>query len=99
MNCCPNCGRNSLNKFCSVCGTELFVAPQNNLSEDDQQAKPNIWLMILSLMLFFVGIILYFVFRQRPESVKYLKMAQISAIIYAIIVFSSAFVPVIINYL
>ena len=96
MNCCPNCGRSSLNKFCSFCGTELYVESRTNEIED-RQAKPNIWLMILSLMLFFVGIILYFVFRQKPESIKYLKMAQISSIAYAVIVFLLAFVPIIIN--
>lgn len=96
MNYCPNCGRTSENKFCSFCGTELYIEKEQNEPEVSQ-AKPDIWLMILSVMFFFIGIIIYFVFRQKPESVKYLKMAQISAIIYAAVIFLLAFVPVFIN--
>jgi uncharacterized membrane protein YvbJ len=94
MEYCPNCGRSGTN-FCSFCGLKLYSKPEVQ-AEKALNNKANIWLIILSALIFFAGLIIYLALHHKPESVKYLKAAQISASAYSLIVFLSAFLPIII---
>mgnify|MGYP001951725301 CR=1 FL=1 len=88
---CPNCGREGLN-FCSICGTALFSKKQDIIKEDIIQ-KPKIFLIVLSLLSFVAGLIIFAIFCDKPISKIYLKYTGISALIYIAVVFVLAFIP------
>ncbi|HEY8423544.1 MAG TPA: hypothetical protein VIL23_02150 [Clostridia bacterium] len=88
---CPNCGREG-DKFCSFCGSKLFE--ESNKEVPAKYPKPKIAFIVLSLLFFAAGVILYGIYCSRPEGKVYLRYAGVSALIYAATLIGLSFVPV-----
>lgn len=86
MNYCTNCGRSGEGKYCSYCGIDLYTEPEKFKENKVEFKEANIWLSILCVLCFLIGIFIYFNFRKQPESIIYLKMTQLSALIACVVV-------------
>lgn len=83
-------------KFCSKCGKELFDeavicpacgCPQKGYNTNQTKDSKNILWFILSFLYFWVGIILYFVWKDTaPSKAKLCITGSVSAIVVSVLI-------------